>query len=68
MSEHRPTAYLQCDVFTDRFREDEEVTPQRVAEAAWSDVQDWVHNGYQPVIEVVMEDGTHHTVDLEPLS
>lgn len=60
MSQHGPTALVHCDVFPDTIA----VTPRQVAEAAWSDIKDWVRNGYQPVLTVVMEDDSLHDVDL----
>ena len=65
MSQHRPTVAFECDVFPDETNEFAVRTPAQVAAAAWSDVKDWVANGYQPVVTVHMEDGTEHIVDLE---
>jgi chloramphenicol 3-O-phosphotransferase len=62
MSQHRPYVTIQVDVFTDRFPDDVEVTDATIAQAAWADVQDWVANGYLPVVEVVTED---HSVDID---
>lgn len=60
MSEHRPTVTIQIDVFP----EDEGLEPEQIASLAWSDVQDWVHSGYRPVVTVTMEDGKSLDVDL----
>jgi len=63
MSQHRPYAVIQIDIFPDeRFPDDVEVTDKMLAEAAWSDVKDWVANGYEPVIEVVTDD---HSCDVD---
>lgn len=62
MSEHRPTAALEGDVFPEA---DKQWTPEQVAEAFWEDVQSWVDNGYLLVVTVTMEDGSTHEVDLE---
>ncbi len=59
----RWTVQIEVEVFADNFP-DEEPTPRAVAEAAWSDVQDWVANGYQPVVTVIDGD-TRIDVDLE---
>ena len=59
-AEHRPYVVIKIDVFDAR----EGATPQEIGSMAWSDVQDWVANGYLPVVEVVTEDGSED-VDLE---
>lgn len=59
MSEHRPTGVIQVDVFPD-----ESMSPEYVARDLWKQIVAWVETGYQPVIEVTMEDGTTHRVDL----
>jgi len=62
MSQHLPTTTLQCDVFP---ATDEEASDAvALARKAWSDITDWVHSGYLPVITVVTEDGTSHDIDL----
>lgn len=63
MSEHRPTVDIRCDVFPDDATED--CTPEQAAVAAWSNVKDWVANGYLPVVTVTMHDGSQHDVDLQ---
>lgn len=66
----RWTVQIEVEVFAEIFDADEPITPRAVAEAAWSDVQDWVANGYQPVVTVIDGEfghirGTSITVDLE---
>lgn len=67
--EHRPTVLLQADVFPeDSFlldSEDAEITPWAVAVEAWSNIMDWAAQGYQPIVTVLMPDGSEHTIDLE---
>lgn len=68
MSDHLPTVILQADVFPDdRGVDDREIdaTPEEVAVMAWEDICSWVANGYLPVVEVFMPDGTQHTIDIE---
>ena len=66
----RWTVQIEVEVFAEIFDDDERITPRAVAEAAWADVQDWVANGYQPVVTVLDGEfghirGTGITVDLE---
>jgi hypothetical protein len=64
---------LQCDVFPeesllslgDVLNESGSYVPDQVAVAAWSEVCDWVTNGYFPVVTVLMPDGSEHTIDVE---
>lgn len=71
MAEHRPTVILQIDIFPeDSFLldgDEERVTytPEEVAVEAWNNIQAWAEEGYQPVMEVFMPDGTQHLVDIE---
>lgn len=54
MSQHRPYVSIVIDVHLDQHEEIE--SPEDVvaiAKAAWSDIKDWVANGYEPVVEVV---------------
>jgi hypothetical protein len=67
MSEHRPYVVLKADVFPDDhavMADQNANDPVAIAQAAWSDIRDWVATGYQPVVEVVTEDGSFD-VDLE---
>ncbi len=70
MSEHRPTATIQVDVFPeDSILLDDDsdgttYTPRDVAREAWANIQGWVDNGYQPIITVTMPDGSSHDIDL----
>lgn len=67
----RYTVQIEVEVFAETFiLMDEPITPRAVAEAAWSDVQDWVANGYRPVVTVIDGDfghirGTSIDIDLE---
>lgn len=83
MTEHRPFATLQADIFPeDSFLLDADeklemgveegdeqfedtYTPEQVAREAWSNIIDWVNNGYRPVLTVTMPDGSTHDIDLE---
>lgn len=74
MAEHRPTATLQVDIFPedsflldadDDEMDENDYTPEQVAREAWSNISDWVMQGYQPVITVTMPDGTEHLIDTE---
>jgi hypothetical protein len=60
----RYTVQIELDVFTETFHADVEITPEKVAAAAWVDIQDWVANGYRPVVTVIDGD-TRTEVDLE---
>lgn len=59
MSEHRPTTSVHIDVFPDM-----EMSPEKVAANAWDQINAWVRSGYLPVVEVTMDDGSTHQVDL----
>jgi hypothetical protein len=71
MTEHRPTVVLQADVFPsgEGLSGDEAAlvtyTPEEVAAEAWDNIREWMDNGYLPIVEVFMPDGTQHTVDLD---
>jgi desulfoferrodoxin (superoxide reductase-like protein) len=61
MSQHRPYVSIVIDVFEDDLPHPE-ATDAAIAQAAWSNVIDWVNNGYLPVVEVVTDD---HSVDID---
>lgn len=64
VGEHRPTVFLQNDVFPP---EGKTLTAEEVAQAAWEEIKQWVRDGYLPYLTVKMPDGRAVDVDLEEL-
>jgi hypothetical protein len=66
MSDHRPNVTLSLDVFVDGIdlAGVENPTPAQVAAAAWTEIERWLHDGYQPVVEVTMPDESTYVIDL----
>lgn len=69
---HRPTARVELDIIPeDSFLldrdedEGDDYAPRDVALEAWSVIRRWADEGYLPIIEVTMPDGSTHLVDLE---
>lgn len=67
MAQHKPSASLALDVFPDGIdlAAVDDPTPAQVARAAWNEIRRWMDDGYEPVVDVTMPDGTIHAVDLE---